>query len=81
MSWKVSQNLRNVFAAQYGSVESYTQNGKTGHRICDNPDAMRALLAGCQHDASSFDVGIEWITGYNSEPTTKRARKHDLAFA
>jgi hypothetical protein len=81
LSWKVRQNLRNVFAAQYGSLGSRTQDGRASNRIGDNPEAVRTLLAGCQNSASGFNVGIERITGENAKPATKRAREHGLAFA
>jgi hypothetical protein len=80
ISREVCQNLRNFFATKYGSVKSRTQNGKTGNGISDNLDPVRTLPAGCQNNASSFDVGIERIAGENTEPATKQARKHNLAF-
>src|SRR5712691_7778584 len=62
-SWEVRQNLVDLFAAQYRSVRTRTQNGKAGSGVNENTHFPRARASRCQHNAPTLYSCIQWVSG------------------
>lgn len=80
-SGKICQDLGNFSAAQFWRIRTRAKDRKASHRILHDASLARTLRMWRQHNAASFNVGIQRVACAEAEAAAKRAGKNDLTFA